>query len=288
MSLVIGVDVGGTFIKAGLVSNGKILKRIQVPSLADKGENAFVDNIISVIAKLKTKRVKAVGIAAAGAIDVKNGIVINAPNTPQKNYPLAEVLRKEHRLPVYIDNDASCAALAEAIYGAGKNYNIVAGLTLGTGVGGGIVINKKLFHGRNNAGEFGHITLDYNGWENPLGIRGGLEEYVGARGVMRLASRVSAISPKHLFELAEKGDNSAKEVWEKYGEFLGRGIANIVYAIDPEVVVVGGQISKAWKYFGEIARQKTKEFCFFPPPPIVRASTTNAGILGAALICRRR
>lgn len=288
MSLVIGIDVGGTYIKAGLVRNGKVLKKIQVPSHAKKSEKEFVENINSVISKLRVgKKVRAIGIAMAGAIDVKKGIVINSPNTPLKNFPLRAVISKKQKLPVYMDNDASCFVLAEAIYGAGKNYNIVAGLGLGTGVGGGIVINKKLFHGRSNAGEFGHITLDMNGWVGPNGIQSGLEEYVGSRGVMRLATRVSIVSPEHVYKLAEKGDTTARDVWEKYGEYLGIGVANIVYAIDPEVVVIGGQISKAWKYFSYSMKKKAKQACFFPPPPIVRASTTSAGILGAAIICKR-
>ncbi|MEK6968575.1 MAG: ROK family protein [Nanoarchaeota archaeon] len=288
MSLVIGVDVGGTYIKAGLVRDGKILKKIQVPSLAKKSEKEFVDNINSVISKLKAgKKIKAIGIACAGAIDVKKGIVINSPNTPLRNFPLREVICKKHKLPVYMDNDASCFILAEAVHGAGKNYDFVAGIVLGTGVGGGIVINKKLFHGRSNAGEFGHITLDMNGWMSPTGLQGHLEEYVGSRGVMRLAKRVSVISPEHVYKLAEKGDGEAKFVWEKFGEYLGIGIANIVYAVDPQVVIVGGQISKAWKYFRQSMKIKAQESCFFPMPPIARASTVDSGILGAALICRK-
>ncbi len=289
MSAVLGIDIGGTYIKAGVVRNGKIIKSIQVPSLAGSGKDAYLTAINSVITTLrKGSKITAIGLASPGAIDIKRGIVMNAQNTPQHNYPLREVIRRAHKLPVFLDNDANCFTLAEATLGAGAKYGIVAGITLGTGVGGGLVIDKKIYRGRNCAGEFGHITLDYNGWESPLGIRGGLEEYVGSRGIERLGRHVTSMGTKYLHQLADKKNKDAIDVWERYGEQLGVGLANVVYAVDPEIIVLGGQISKAWKYFHKSAIKKAQECCYFPIPPIVHAKTISSGILGAALLCSKR
>src|SRR3989338_2653998 len=136
MSLVLAVDIGGTTIKGALVNGTKIYRESKVKS--EKSHISYLSGLNKLIHELrKGKSIKAIGVGSPGAIDYKNGIVINSPNTPQKNFPLRDFIKKHHKVPVYVDNDANCFALAEAVYGAGKNYGIVAGVTLGTGVGGG-------------------------------------------------------------------------------------------------------------------------------------------------------
>ena len=170
MASIIGVDLGGTTIKSALVSSaGKIIKKHEIATEAEKEASKVIKNIFSAIDKVKNGKILGIGIGSPGPMDYKRGIITNPVNLPFKNVPLRKIIKNKFKLPVFLDNDAKCFTLAEATFGQGKNYENVIGITLGTGFGCGLVINKKIYHGRSNATEFGHATIDYKGLKSKSG-----------------------------------------------------------------------------------------------------------------------
>lgn len=277
--MIIGVDIGGTNIRAGLVKDNKILKYISIPTQAKDGKNIVINNILYIISKLFNKEVNAIGIGCPGPLN-KKGVIIKTPNLPFKNFDLRKLVEKKFKVPVFIENDANCFTLGEAIIGKGKNFNYVVGLTLGTGVGGGIVINKKIYRGKSFAGELGHIVINFNGPKCSCGNNGCLEAYVSSYGVMRYAM-VKTKTPKKLYEEALKGNKKAVDTFKEMGFYLGIGIINIVNILNPEIVVIGGQLSNAWKFFKDSMFRVTKNA--LTKVKIVKARFDHA-IYGAAML----
>jgi len=278
----IGIDLGGTNIKAALVTKkGRIIKDYETATEAEKGAKIVINNIISAINKVKSGKVLGIGIGSPGPMDYKNGIITNPVNLPFRNVPLKKIIEKEFSLPVFLDNDANCFALGEAIFGAGKKYQNVVGITLGTGVGGGIIINKKIYHGRGNAAELGHMTIKFDGLKARSHNHGDIEEYVSARGVRRI---FGGSNPYLIYKLALKGNKKAIKKFKEMGYYLGIGLANIIYAFDPDIIVVGGKISNSWKFFSKAMYKTVKERYFAAPCPIVKSKLKDAGILGAAAL----
>src|SRR3989338_243204 len=187
MANIIGIDLGGTNIKTGLVSpKGKLIKKCEVPTEAKKKAKTVISNIFSSIENVYAGKISGIGIGSPGPMDYKKGIIINPVNLPFKNLPLKSMLQHKFKTKTLLDNDANCFALAESIFGSCKNYENVLGITLGTGFGGGFVINKKIFHGRGNAAEFGHMTINFDGLKARSGNDGDIEEYAAARGITGL------------------------------------------------------------------------------------------------------
>lgn len=285
MQKYIGMDIGGTHIRAAVIdAKGKIILKVKSKTEVKKGGKTVIKNIIHTISMLKAHNVKAIGIGVPGLIDKEKGLVINSPNLPINNLKIKKIIQKEFKKPVFIDNDANCFTLGEAIYGAGKNKKHVIGLTLGTGIGGGIVINKKIYHGRAYAGELGHITINFNGPKARCGNNGCIESYISARGITKRAKN----TPKKLFELAKKRNKKALKVWNDTGFYLGLGITNIVNALDPDIVVIGGNISRAWKFFNKNTQKTVKDKAFIKKTKIVRSKLLeNAAMIGAAVLCTK-
>ncbi len=282
MGGIIGIDLGGTNIKAGLVTKkGRIIKDCETATEAEKGTRTVVNNIISAINEVKSGKVSGIGIGSPGPMDYKNGIIANPVNLPFRNVPLKKVMQKKFSLPVFLDNDANCFALGEAIFGAGKKYQNVVGITLGTGVGGGIIIDKKIYHGRGNAAELGHMTIKFDGFKARSGNNGDIEEHVSARGVRRI---FGSSNPYLIYKLAEKGNKKAIKTFEEMGFYLGVGLTNIIYAFDPDIIVVGGKISNSWKFFSKAMHNTIKERYFAAPCRIVKSNLKDAGVLGAAAL----
>lgn len=289
MAYVIGVDVGGTYVKAGLVFNNKIIKKVIVPTQVKKGEKVVINNIICAIEKVKNKeRISGIGVGCAGILNYKKGIVLRAANLLLKNVKIVKIIRNKFKTKVRLDNDANCFVLGEAVFGAGKNYNTVFGITLGTGVGAGIVINKKIFHGRENASEFGHSIINFDGPKDKAKIPGSVEAYCSARGVTRLSKelKLKAKSSKHVYELALEGNKKARKVFEKLGFYLGISIANIICTLDPEIIIIGGRIANSWQFFNKAMRNSLKKHCFMKPPRVVKAKLSDAAILGASQLLK--
>jgi len=245
----IGVDVGATKIAAGFTFGGKIIKKTKTPTQAEKGKALAIKNIIAAIKTVYAPKIKGIGIGIAGQINSQKGLAVSSPNFSKdfKNVPLAKIIQNTFKKPVLIDNDANCFALGEAIYGAGKNYKYLAGLTLGTGVGGGIVINKKIYHGRDGlAAEIGHTVIVKNGLKCSCGQNGHLEAYTSGNAMINLYQKLSG-QKKDTFEieaLAKKGEKNALRVFKIMTEHLALGLANIINIFNPEIIILGGGLSR--------------------------------------------
>ena len=285
MGRVIGVDIGGTTIKAGIVSNNKLIKKIEIKTRAEKGKAAVIKNIITAVSRLISRDISAVCLGCPGPIDYKTGIIYKTPNLPLNKANLKKIIENKFKKPVFIDNDANCFALAEAILGHGKKYNNVIGLTIGTGFGSGFVINKKIYHGRCFAAEIGHTTINSNGPKSKCGNNGCLESYVSIKGILSRAKGLYICNPKELFELAEQGSKKAIGIWEETGFYLGIGCANIINTLNPDIITVGGQIANAWKFFNKKIKETVNKRALFSCK-IAKSSLKDAGILGAALLAR--
>lgn len=288
MKHTIGIDIGGTNIKGGIVTKrGKVIKAVSIPSGARRGRERFLKNICRCIDLLGTKNVRAIGVGCPGALDPYRGIVQTPHNIPLKYFPLRDYLQKLYHRRVVLDNDANAFTLAEAMYGAGKKYRSVVGLTLGTGVGGGIVINKTIEHGRSNAGELGHIILAINGPRSNHGHSGCLEEYLRGTPMHTIQRKLGLLKYNHkdIERLARQRKRNARTYWKEFGRYLGIGIVSFIHVLDPDTIILGGSISNAFPLFRASMMETIRARAFIPPPPIRRAALGNtAGIIGAALL----
>ena len=285
---IIGVDLGGTNIRVGLVFCNKVIKKVEVKTEPDKGKTIVIKNLVKAISRVMIKNVAGSGIGSPGPLDYRKGFIIRTKNIPLERVNLKKILEKKFNVPVFVDNDANCFALGEAVYGSGKKHNCVIGLTIGTGVGGGIVINKKVLHGRLNAGELGHMTIKFDGRKARSCNNGDLEEYVSTRGIMRTAKGLKAKTPLDVYNLALKGNKKAINVFEKMGFYLGIAVANFVNIFDPDVVIIGGGISNAWKFFSKSMKKTVKQRAYVNKNPIIiQSRLKDAAVLGAALLVRR-
>ena len=292
----IGLDIGGTNIKAALIHKDKILKRIQVRTNAEKGKKASLQQIRSAITQIAGKA-GGIGIGIAGIVDSKKGIVRYSPNFKGWNdVPLSSLLRKEFRIPVSIINDVNAVCLGEWKYGAARGAHNVFCFTLGTGIGGGLIINDNIVFGAHGfAGEFGHMPINYNGPKCVCGNYGCLERYVGSRYIIRLfeklsknrkrSTRHSSLTVKAIAQKAKKGDRIAAEVFAEIGYYIGIGVANVITLLDPEIVIVAGGISRAGKILFDPIRKTVRKHLLgsqFRRYRIVPAKLgDDAGIMGA-------
>lgn len=289
-NVVIGMDVGGTDIKCAVVNEqGKILRRFQRPAISKKSHDAILKNILQACTEAKSwalahkKKVQALGFGIPGIVS-KTGIVHRSPHFPAWiDYPIQKELHSKIHLPMIVDNDANMAALGEGWLGAARSWSDYIFFTLGTGIGGGIVINRKVFRGDSGfAGEIGHMVLHKDGFACACGGQGCLELYASASGL----EKMSPFSPKKLFQLALEGDKNSQKIFKSLGENLGAGIASIVNILDIERIIIGGGLSGAWKIFLPSLRRGIRKHIY----PItagkirlVKAQLGNdAGILGSA------
>jgi glucokinase len=261
-----GVDVGGTFVKIGLVTKeGGILAQTQIPTQAEKPAAGMLKRAAETIRQLidqkKDCELQGAGIGTAGSVNVEKGILYEAPNMQKwKNEPFGVILSGELGVPVVVDNDANVAAWGEYAYGAGQGVKYMLLVTLGTGVGGGLVLDGRPYRGVIDAGgEFGHTLIDYDGWMCGCGCKGCVEAYVGTQGILRQVreglqsnsdSLLSKIGPGKMMPVdvsnaADQGDALALRVLEQTGIYLGYGLANAVNLLNIQRVVVGGGVAKA-------------------------------------------
>lgn len=306
---VIGVDIGGTNIKMGAVDyQGTILDRRKIRTEAHLGSESIFSRMQNEILMLQKSvtgfDLKAIGFGIPGAIRRSDGVLTQAPNIPVwDGLPILRLLEERLRYPCYIDNDANAIALGEAWVGAGRGYNHVCCLTLGTGVGGGVLIAGELLRGAEGmAAELGHISVEENGAPCNCGSRGCLETFASANGIIRIlkeelagnvSSSLSSVpsqewTPQIVFEHAESGDAIAKRVLERAGNGLGVGLASLVNTFNPEVLVIGGGVAAAWNWMIPPAIETMKARAFQAPAEqvkIVRAEKEDdAGIYGSAYL----
>ncbi len=300
-----GVDVGGTTVKMGLFTpEGEIIEKWEIPTRTEEnGKQILPDIAESVKAKMNETSIRAeqvigIGLGTPGPVD-RYGVVHRAVNLGWEVMNLEEKLGGLTGLPVKAGNDANVAALGEMWKGGGEGYDDMVLVTLGTGVGGGIIINGKMLTGSNGAGgEIGHIHVeDMETVECNCGNKGCLEQYASATGVVRLAKRKLAkteapsilrkeeISAKTIFDAVKAGDALAAEIAEEFGEYLGKGLAMIAGVSNPEIFVIGGGVSKAGSVLISYIQKYYKKYVFHASreAKFVLATLGNdAGIYGAA------
>lgn len=314
---VIGVDIGGTKVAAGLVNDqGEIVFQLRKP-MAAKGTAAdglaAVKSAIDAVFEAKPEArpdISRIGLCAPGPLDPVKGVIINPPNVPcWRNYPLVEEIQRAYGLPVCLENDAKAAALAEVRWGAGRGYGIVFYATLGTGIGTGMILDGKIYHGRTGAaGEGGHVSIDYRGPKCACGKLGCIEALAAGPAIAERAREkllaanspeskllslahgdVSAVTSEMVDQAFADDDPIAKATLEDTADLLTVWIGNIIDLLEPEIIVIGGGVAKMLApFFGRI-REKLPEWCVNPTPleiPIVHARYAgDSGIAGAAALC---
>ena len=245
------LDIGGWSIESGLISGKKIIKKFETNTNAQKGQKTVLANIVKAIEAVYDSKASSINVGIPGPADYGKGLIGNSPNLPLSHFNVKAFLTSKFSKPVKMDNDASCFALGEAVYGAGKNYDVALGLTLGTGIGGGLVLGKKLYRGRGNATEFGHILMGDRDWE-------------------------------HSFQKLKKKGKITN--YKKFGQLLGKGIVSLMHAIDPDIVVIGGGISADFPRFRGEMEKTIRKYALFRPCPVVRSRLKHAALLGANLL----
>ena len=315
-TMTVGVDVGGTKVAAGLVdSSGAILRKTRVPMVATAdaatGFSAVRAAMEALFAEAPDARgiVKGIGICAPGPLDPHTGIVLNPPNVPcWRNFPLASETEKAFGIPTRVDNDANAAGLAEAIWGAGAGYSIVFYATLGTGIGTGIVFDKKIYWGRTgSAGEGGHVTIDYNGPLCGCGKKGCIEILCSGPAIARRARTkiaagadsarilelasgdLAAVRAEHVGEAYRGGDALARQILEETADLLAIWLGNAIDWLDPDVMVVGGGVAELMSAFFPRMLEVIPRWSVNPRakevPLVMARYGADAGIAGAASLC---
>jgi len=291
-NLYIGVDVGASKIAAGLVSGGKIIKFIKLPTDAKSNNKKIIENIVKAIKLVYDPKIKGIGIGFPGEINSEKGMVLSSPNFTKtfRRIKLRQIISQKFHHPVAIENDANCFALAESIYGPGKNSNCVIGLTLGTGIGGGIIINNQIYHGKDGlAGELGHTTIIQNGKKCSCGQKGHLEAYISGAGIAKTYKQTTGknITVRELIDLINLKDKSVIKTIELSNEFLADGLANFINIFNPDMIVLGGGLSKA-QPFVKLAIKKTRSKLIYKQLAttkiIISRLKDKSGILGASLL----
>ncbi len=311
--MYIGIDLGGTNIAVGCVDSfGKILSKYSSPTLSGRSYKEIVYDMAALCKKAAANAgcapgdIRAIGIGSPGTVDSKNGEVVFAGNLHMKKAPVAGELMKYFNIPVYMENDANAAAYGEYI-ACGHDTDSFVFITLGTGVGGGIIINKKIYRGFNGAGaEIGHMTLEMNGKPCNCGKTGCYERYASVTALKeqtkaamdkfpnslmhRWTAKNGHISGRTAFECAALGDEAAIKVRDAYIRYVAEGILSVINIFQPEILVIGGGISKE----GDTLLAPVKEFVrkydfnkFMPKTDIRIAKLFNdAGIVGAAMAAK--
>ena len=315
MAKRIGIDVGGTNVKIALVDdNGKIIYSNSVPTYAKMGYEYTVNNIKQAIKDLMKETnstpsdIEGIGFDFPGQVDCKTGVVKLAPNIPGwVNVPIAQMIEDEFHIPTRIDNDVRCAALGELKFGAGKGCENFICITVGTGIGSGIVINGKVVRGATNAaGELGHIKLQMNG--GPIcgcGDTGCLEAFASGPAIVAMAQEYikggkstkfremaavegGEITPYMVAKAAEEGDPVAKRIFEIVGEYIGIGLTSVINLLNPERVIIGGGVAESGELLLGPIRKTIKERAMVVAGnavEIVPAQLGNsAGVIGASML----
>lgn len=268
MKNFLGIDIGGTFIKFVSKKNNKIEKgKVYIRDIISYNRpDVIVEEIKNVVDKY---RPDILGVAVAGLVDKKTGILTASPNIkPLQNYPLKDQLESVLKIPVYLENDASLACYGEYLYGAGKGSKILVCLTLGTGLGGGAVLNGKLLTGiSGSAMEIGHTTIDINGLPCHCGRKGCLESYVSSYGLERIYYLYTdeKISSTQIITLANEGDPVAMRSMEKFSKYLAIGLMNAVHLFNPDRIVIAGGITENYPAVVDMAVSNLKDLTFHLP-----------------------
>jgi glucokinase len=312
---VVGIDLGGTNIVVGTVAEdgSELHGLVSEPTLPEQGSDAVVARIVKLarasLAEAHGKTIAGVGIGSPGPLDTARGLVLLTPNLGWTNFPLRDRITDALGLPATLDNDANCAIFGEWWRGAARGAEHVVGLTIGTGIGGGIVLHGEIYHGASDiAGEIGHMTIDSTGRRCKCGNYGCLEAYasgpaIAARAVEGVEAGAETSLPEYvrgdltqitaqvIYEAAHDGDEYAREVVHETAKVLGAGVANIINIFNPQVVVICGGVTLAGDQLFVPLRSEVKRRAFKPAANACRIVpgelTGTAGVYGAAAVFMR-
>ncbi len=291
----LGIDIGGTYIKFGVIKDNKIIEKNKIPTLHFTKCDDLIDYIIDEALKLVNKYgVTKVGVGVPGII-IHNKVT--SVNLPFSNTPLSDIFSKKLNISVKVENDANCAAYGESRVGEGKNYNSLIMLTLGTGIGGGVIIDNKIYRGRGDAGEVGHMIIEKDGIPCGCGQRGCFEKYASASALCCMAQKAAVEnSSSTLYSLYEKnnlimdgivvfealaqGCPVAHKVFNEFISYLATGIISLIRIFSPDVIVLSGGITDAGDFLLKSLMDKIKSNV----PVKISKLQSDAGIIGAALL----
>jgi len=270
---VIGVDLGGTHVRVGVVSAGRLAQIASARIPSSGSVESVLKVMFELIDPLINKEVRAMGIGVPSVVDIENGIVYDVQNIPSwKKVELKKLMEERYRLPVLVNNDANCFALGEKYFGKGKRFHSMIGLTIGTGLGAGIIINDKLYPGVNcGAGEFGNVEY--------------LDQYVEYYASGQFFENCYQTNGEVVYKKALDGDPLSIMIFEEFGTHLGNAIRMILYTYCPELIVLGGSISKAYKLFEEKMWERIRTYVYsntLEQFHLEVSDLENPGILGAA------
>jgi len=315
---LIGVDIGGTKVAAGFVNHaGEITHVTRVPMVSDSDAAAGLNSVIEAIDSLLSKAqqnlltIRAIGICAPGPLDPNTGVVINPPNLPcWRNFPLAAAISKRYHLPVKIENDANAAALAEVLWGAGKGYSKVFYVSIGTGVGTGLILDGHIYNGRTGAAtEGGHVSIDYRGPVCGCGKRGCIEVFISGTAIAKRAQaklqaanlpqspmldlaggQIAAVTTEFVNQAhAGGGDPIATATLLETVELLAVYLGNTIDLLEPDVIVIGGGVAGVLRPFFDELRARIPSWCINSrcrEIPLLSAHYgANSGIAGGAALC---
>lgn len=294
--MVLGIDIGGTNVKFGVIDkNYDIIKKYSITTEKNKGDTYFIQTIIDKATEIKNEyNFKSIGIGTPGTVNSENGIVVKATNLPYRNTPVVEMMQQCFKIPVRIENDGACAIVGEICNGLGTSHKNFLMLTLGTGIGGGIVINGAPYFGvAGGAGEFGHMSIDYDGMKCQCGQVGCFELYASVSALIRDTKKAADENPqsilakmcergitgKTVFDAKRAGCIIGDNVIKQYIRYLVVGIENLFRAFEPEAVVIGGAISSE-EYIIESLKKQIR----FPLKIFASPLGNDAGIIGAAAL----
>lgn len=314
---ILGIDIGGTKLAAGLVTHkGELIAQARTATQVQEGPDRVIDRLVDLCrqtvqdAGVSWTSIRAGGVGCGGPLDPDTGTILDPPNLPGwVAVPLVDRLESALSLPVYLDNDANAGALGEHRFGAGRGVANMVYLTISTGIGGGIIIGNRLYQGQNgNAGEIGHMSVVFNGRPCNCGSRGCLEAYASGTNIaarareavaagisscmVELAGGVEAISSEVLAVALERNDQVASAVWEETVAILGAGIANVVNIFNPQRVVIGGGITNFGDLLFDPVRRIALERAMQPLASVVDIVPAElgaqVGVLGAAAVALER
>ena len=302
--LVLSADLGGTHLRAGLIDeSGRIVQQVKQSTPVGESPKCVVGALVAGAVELQSsaaKKFAAASVAVPGTVNKLKTAVVQAPNLPSlDNFGLKDALETALQVPVFLENDANAAAVGEMWLGAGRGARNLICITLGTGVGGGIILDGKLWRGTDgSAGELGHTSVDpFSGPQCKCGSTGCLEMFASATAVVRMARESLSLFPDtvlhdqclssaKIYDAAKSGDSLSLMVFQKAGEYLGVGLANLINILGPEVIVIGGGVANAWDLFEKPMREQIKRRAFPSAAGSVKIKIAqcgdDAGLLGAA------
>ncbi len=272
---IIGVDLGGTNARAGLVEGNRVIKIAVREIRSQGGSEEVLADLKAVVESVLTPEVEGLGIGVPSVVDPQTGTIYDVQNIPAwKEVPLKTILEAEYKIPVYVNNDANCFAAGERYFGQGRHYRNLVGLIVGTGLGAGIIADGRLYSGTNcGAGEFGMLPyLDDN-----------FERYASGQFFLKSYGQPG----KEFYHRAVAGEEEARRIFSEFGRHLGEAIKAIMYAVDPEAIILGGSVSRAFEFFKDSMLETVSGFAYsiaLKKITIMPSVTDNIAILGAAAL----